>query len=134
MNQLNEVKLDCSETVQSVYQEGEIVPGWAAESASLNHQASANIVENQSSWNKVIVLDPPTLISVQEKYSDVADPEALMAPKTESQLYDPNSANHLAEGQEEASAEIMPELMKHISTTSEVTPALNNIIPNDDGS
>lgn len=46
MSQLNEVKLDCSETVQSVYKEGEQVPAWAAECASLKYQAGDNIVEN----------------------------------------------------------------------------------------
>jgi len=42
------------------------VPGWAESSAFLDHHGP-NIVESHSSYNKVVVLDPPTLIIVEEQ-------------------------------------------------------------------
>ena len=81
LNYLNEIELDCSRTLDTIFDSGEKVPQWAEKAALLtqsNERASAlsrnssskmlgsakNGAEVGDTWNKVIVLDPPTLTIV----------------------------------------------------------------------
>ena len=48
-----------------IYQNGEQVPKWAEKAQKLEKNA-ANAVEN-ATWNKVIVLDPPNLMMIEDE-------------------------------------------------------------------
>lgn len=54
LSEMNEIRKDCADTLNTLFQPNEKVPSWAAVEPSSQ-------IEEHASWNKVVVLDPPVL-------------------------------------------------------------------------
>ena len=82
---MHELQLDCSEVIESGFQDGDIVPEWATAAALLNKEGKRGPNEHEnpdSAWKKVIVMDPPTLKVVEAPVAvqDQDDTEVEMSP------------------------------------------------------
>ena len=58
VNYMNEIQQDCSEAVQDIFAENDDLPDWVIRSCIKASQENVN----DKPWNKVMVMDPPTLI------------------------------------------------------------------------